>query len=64
MAKKDSSSGSSGKNVGDSAAIPQDKFSRRAKRAVVRGDDANTYKDGGTVRGMGAAQRGGKYVID
>ena len=37
---------------GDPSKLSEDKFSARAKRAVLRGDDAATYAKGGAVDGV------------
>ena len=34
---------------GDPSKLSEDKFSARAKRSVLRGDDSNTYACGGAV---------------
>ena len=43
--------------MGDPAKLPTEKFSARAKRATLRGDDMGTYKKGGMTKMMG----GGMY---
>jgi hypothetical protein len=42
---------------GDPSKLSTDKFSARAKRATLRGDDAGTFKKGGKVKKM---MKGGK----
>ncbi len=38
------------KKFGDSTKLSQDKFSARAKKAVLRGDDKSSYAKGGSVK--------------
>lgn len=45
------------KGFGDPSKLSTDKFSARAKKATLRGDDAGTYKQGGKVKKM---MKGGK----
>lgn len=40
------------KKMGDPAKLPTEKFSARAKRATLRGDDMGTYKKGGMTKMM------------
>ena len=58
-----------GGKFGDPAALPTEKFSARAKRATLRGDDMGTFKKGGMAKmpkGMmpmmakGGKMKGGK----
>ena len=51
-----------GSKMGDPAKLPADKFSARAKRATLRGDDMGTYKKGGMTKMMGGGmyKHGGK----
>lgn len=44
------------KKMGDPAKLPTEKFSARAKRATLRGDDMGTYKKGGMTK----MKKGGK----
>ena len=50
--------------MGNPAALPTEKFSARAKRATLRGDDTATYKKGGMTKMpkgmMPKMARGGK----
>jgi hypothetical protein len=46
-----------GGKMGDPTKLSADKFSARAKRATLRGDDAGTYMKGGKVKKMA---KGGK----
>jgi len=39
-----------GGKMGNPAALPTEKFSARAKRATLRGDDMGTYKKGGMAK--------------
>lgn len=45
-----------GGKMGDPAKLPTDKFSARAKRSTLRGDDMGTYKKGGMTK----MKKGGK----
>jgi hypothetical protein len=45
-----------GGKMGNPAALPTEKFSARAKRATLRGDDVGTYKKGGMTK----MRKGGK----
>lgn len=45
-----------GGKMGDPAKLSTDKFSARAKRATLRGDDMGTYKKGGMTK----MKKGGK----
>jgi len=45
-----------GSKMGDPANLPTEKFSARAKRATLRGDDMGTYKKGGMTK----MRKGGK----
>lgn len=45
-----------GGKFGDPAKLPTEKFSARAKRATLRGDDAGTFKKGGSLK----MRKGGK----
>ena len=51
-----------GGKMGDPSKLPTEKFSARAKRATLRGDDMGTYKKGGMTKmmGGGAYKHGGK----
>ena len=50
--------------MGNPAALPTEKFSARAKRATLRGDDMGTFKKGGMPKmpkgKMPMMARGGK----
>jgi hypothetical protein len=39
-----------GGKMGNPAALPSEKFSARAKRATLRGDDMGTFKKGGMAK--------------
>jgi hypothetical protein len=39
-----------GGKMGNPAALPTEKFSARAKRATLRGDDMGTFKKGGMAK--------------
>jgi hypothetical protein len=41
-----------GGKMGDPSKLPTEKFSARAKRATLRGDDMGTYKKGGMTKMM------------
>jgi len=41
-----------GGKMGDPSKLPSEKFSARAKRATLRGDDMGTYKKGGMTKMM------------
>ena len=41
---------SKGGKMGNPAALPTEKFSARAKRATLRGDDMGTFKKGGMTK--------------
>lgn len=41
-----------GGKMGDPSKLPTEKFSARAKRATLRGDDMGTYKKGGMAKMM------------
>jgi hypothetical protein len=45
-----------GGKMGDPSKLPTEKFSARAKRATLRGDDMGTYKKGGMTK----MKKGGK----
>ena len=50
-----------GGKMGDPSKLPTEKFSARAKRATLRGDDMGTYKKGGmTKMAKGGSMKGGK----
>lgn len=53
-----------GGKFGDPAKLPTEKFSARAKRATLRGDDAGTFKKGGMAKmpkmAKGGYMKGGK----
>jgi len=48
----------SGGKMGNPAALPSEKFSARAKRATLRGDDMGTYKKGGMTKMAPMAKMG------
>jgi hypothetical protein len=50
-----------GGKMGDPSKLPTEKFSARAKRATLRGDDMGTFKKGGmTKMAKGGYMKGGK----
>jgi len=50
-----------GGKMGDPSKLPTEKFSTRAKRTTLRGDDMGTFKKGGmTKMAKGGYMKGGK----
>ncbi len=60
MMKKTMKSG----KMGDPSKLPTEKFSSRAKRATLRGDDMSTFNKGGKAKmpkmAKGGMMKGGK----